>query len=201
VFSSLCRLIAAMALVAALSACVAGQSIDFKYQPTADGKVAEGGTVALQVEDERPYVTNKDQDPDYIGHYRGGFGNTWAVSTKDDRAFAEVMRNDLAAELQAMGLKLVPTDQAQSRIDVCIRDWNFDTYTNGRFWYLVDLSAKKADGTVIVQRSYKNEVVINGHFMTGAKSAFEEEMPKIYSGLVHRMLREDSVLVDGLKAR
>jgi hypothetical protein len=184
-----------------LSACVAGQSIDLRYIPDSQGKLVANDTIAVQVEDKRPYVLNKDKDPSYIGHYRAGFGNTWSVTTLGDRPLADVLRRDIAAELGALGFTVTTLEQAKSTIKVTIQDWNFDTYLNGRFWYKLDVLAKGGNGTVLAEKSMNDETVILGNFWTGAKYAFEEELPKIYNKVLRSLVRQDKALLDKLQGR
>ncbi|HXP98233.1 MAG TPA: hypothetical protein VN809_16080 [Telmatospirillum sp.] len=198
-FARLLRLIAAVSAAATLSACVAGQSIDLKYQEPVNKVAVQGNTVSVQVKDERPYVTNADKTPYYIGHYRAGFGNTWDVTTEGKKPLADLMTRDLGSELTSMGFQVAPADRSKSQIEVLIREWNFDTYINGKFWYLVEVNAKSAGGMVLSQKTLKDQIVIEGDVVTGAKYAFEEEMPKIYNRILRAMIRDNSALVDNLQ--
>lgn len=197
-FSSLYRL-AAIILALSGSPCVAGQSVDYKFHASTEEKIAEGQTVSVEVRDDRPVVKSKDMGPDYIGYSIDGVGHHLPISTKDGQPLAELVKNDVTAELQEMGFTVLPAGEAQSLIEISIQDWNFNRVMRVKFWYGLVLSAVRSDGSVIVYRAYSDTKVVAGGFLTEAKTAFEREMPKIYAGLIHKMLREDQVLVSGLK--
>ena len=132
----------------ALSACVAGQSIDLVHQVEFSTEVPLKTHVGLQVTDERPYVKNGEKSPSYIGHYRSGLGNTWDVTTKNQRPLAELVKNDLITDLRTLGFLVSSPEQTANRIKVAIMDWNFDTYVNGKFWYLIIVEGVRSDGQV-----------------------------------------------------
>ena len=184
-----------------LSACVACQSIDLKYAADSTQKVGNGTPIAVQVKDERPYVQNKNKTPDYIGSYRAGFGNKWDVSTKHDLPLAQIMEKDLTQELTDSGFAVKSFDAAVKKVQVLIKDWNFDTYINGRFTYAIDVNAIGDSGSPISHKTLHDEVVIEGNLMTGAKSAFEEEIPKIYNKILRQIISDDSALVSALQAQ
>lgn len=199
---NLLRRLAVLLAAASVSACVAGQSIDFKYQPEAAGMAAAGATVAVQVEDARPFVVNKDKREAYIGHYRAGFGNTWDVTTLNDRPLRDVLKDDISADLKSQGYSVAgPGQPGAGLLRVIVRDWNFDTYLNGDFWYELAVEATRPNGPQPVMRVVKDRVHIKGDVLTGARFAFERELPKHYSALLRRFLREDAEIQATLKGR
>ena len=91
--------------VLAISGCVAGQSLQTTYTPSAAAATA-GAKSAVQVvvTDDRPYVKNGDKPPHYIGKYRAGFGNPWERLHRERRAArARALARDLSAELGSLG--------------------------------------------------------------------------------------------------
>jgi hypothetical protein len=195
--SYMLRRVVVCAVSLTLSACVAGQSIDFKYAPAADVAKVRERQVSVAVDDRRPYVVSGEKAKAYIGHYRAGFGNTWAVTTLGDRPLAEVMQGDLNTLLAAKGFK---TASAGKTLAVTVRDWNFDTYINGKFWYEIGVQVKKADGTVAASQVFTDQVIINGNIMTGARFAFEDEMPKVYAKIMRRIVEGDTGIRTALEA-
>ncbi len=187
--------------MAALTACVAGQSIDFKYAADPATNVAAGQRVAVTVDDQRPYVTNKDKDPAFIGHYRAGFGNMWTVTTVNDRPLAQVMQDDLTLALTAQGFKTTAAGKGVKAIKVAILDWNFDTYINGKFWYELAVEVTGTDGRQLAKQVLKDKVTIEGSMLTGARFAFEDEMPKIYGKIMRQITRTDPTLSKAISAR
>ncbi len=184
-----------------LTACVAGQSIDFKYAADPATTVAAGQRISVIVDDQRPYVTNKDKDPAFIGHYRAGFGNMWTVTTVNDRPLSQVMQDDLTMALTAQGFKTAAAGKGVKAIKVTILDWNFDTYINGKFWYELAVEVTGTDGRQMAKQVLKDKVTIEGSMLTGARFAFEDEMPKIYGKIMRQITRTDPALARAISAR
>ena len=103
-----------------LQGCVVGQSIGLPYEAEKVGNQRSIGVV-VEVEDRRPFVLEGSKDPNYIGHYRAGFGNPWDVTTESDKALADIMQEDLVQELDALGFLsgAVFSDRAGQRRPVC----------------------------------------------------------------------------------
>jgi hypothetical protein len=185
-----------------LSACVAGQHIDLRYQPQGQAVSTRLNAVALQVSDQRSYVTNGDKKPWYIGHYRAGFGNTFDVSTRDKLALAEELRADLQKELDGLGYGYLQPGQGKAprTLEVEIRDWNFDAAINTRVWYELRATVRDAAGKVLAQDQIKKEEVVKGHFLTGAKSSMEKNLPLIYGKVLQELVRDNPKISAALRA-
>ncbi len=183
---------------ALLSGCVAGQKINIAYTPAACAPIAITQTASVQVNDQRPYVLNGDKNPQYIGHYRGGYGNTWAVGTASKQPLAQQIKKDILKELDVLG---VPVSNAQTsrRLNVKILDYNFDAYMNGRFWY--DIEARVLDDAdqVLAQTRVKDEHVIKGSFWVGPKYAFQKQVPILHHKIITRLLRDNPDIMNALK--
>lgn len=183
----------------ALAGCVAGQSLgtDYEAQPAA---VATGGSsVLLTVIEDRPYVKSGDKAPYYVGRYRAGFGNPWDVSTQDNVPLVDVLRGDIAEELVALGHPVKDSAPADRQMAVSIRDWNFDGYQNGEFWYDLLVTVRAADGAVLVNSVVKDKVGITGTLWEGAKGGFERDMPKLYPQVIRKLVRENAEVSAALK--
>lgn len=180
------RLAAFAGVVGALSGCVAGQSIPLNHKPLEPRHELRNIEVAVAVEDKRSFIVNGDKNPDYIGHYRGGYGNPWDVTTASDDALAERIRMDLVEELENMGFTV---GEPSKTLSVIIRQWNFDTYINGRFWYEIDVAVIGKGGNVLAKDTIKDEVKIKGSFWTGPTGAFEREIPRYYDQIIQDLLR------------
>jgi hypothetical protein len=183
----------------ALAGCVAGQSLgtDYEAQPAA---VATGGSsVLLTVTEDRPYVKSGDKAPYYVGRYRAGFGNPWDVSTQDNVPLVDVLRGDIAEELVALGHPVKDSAPADRQMAVSIRDWNFDGYQNGEFWYDLLVTVRAADGAVLVNSVVKDKVGITGTLWEGAKGGFERDMPKLYPQVIRKLVRENAEVSAALK--
>lgn len=179
-----------------LVGCVVGQTIPLDYQSQATS-VPISTSVGLNVSDDRPYVLSGDKQPTYLGIYRAGFGNTWDVNTKGKVPLADQMQEDLIEAFKSLG---VDAGSASGRaISVSIVDWNFDSYINGRFEYEIAVKLTDASGAVLYNQTLKDETVIKGNFMTGAKSAFEKGIPVEYDKVIVKLTRENQGLLNALR--
>lgn len=173
------------------SGCVAGQTIAIDYAPEMGGKPATAVAVAVQAQDQRPYIVNKDKKPSFIGIYRAGYGNTWSVTTRDQQPFAANVARDVAKDLQALGYQVTDPSSADRRLEITVVDWNFSTYINGNIWYEFLVVATDSQGKELARSTVKDESVIRGSVWVGPKYAFERDVPKIYATAIRRLVREN----------
>jgi hypothetical protein len=151
----------------------------------------------VEVEDRRPFVVDGDKDPYYIGHYRGGFGNPWDVTTASDRALAEIMQEDLVQELAALGFPGGAASPDRSLL-IEIRDFKFDSYVNGEFWYELEVTVFDENKNQLASSSLKDDAVIDGSAWAGAKGAMEEEIRQLYALMLRAIIRENDVVRSAL---
>ena len=182
-----------------LAGCVAGQSLQTEYEPPAAVAPTAGLSVSLTVADDRPYVKSGEKPAYYVGRYRAGFGNPWDVSTANEEALVSIVRRDIAEELVALGHPLKDAPAADRGLAVSIRDWNFDGYQNGKFWYDLLVTVRSPAGDVLVNSVVKDNIVISGTFWEGAKGGFEREMPKLYPQIIRKLVRENAEVSAALK--
>lgn len=181
-----------------LSGCVAGQQIKFGDLAPGSQEAPLGITVLVKVDDNRDFVRSGNKTPAYIGHYRAGLGNPWDVNTYQKKALAEIFREDLERELRSLGFNL-GTEQSEKKVQVIIKDWNFDTYMNGKIWYDIEVAVLAKDGQQLAIDKIKETKIIEGSVWVGAKYAFEEEVPKIYADIISRLVRQNSKILTALK--
>ncbi len=180
-------------------ACVAGQKVDLTYTPEVAQSGGEQGTVTVTVEDRREFVVSGDKDPAYIGHFRAGFGNPWDVKTEGEIPLAELIQRDLTADLEALGFT-VPAERTGRTLEITIQDWNFDSYTNVKFWYELQLRVTDEQGGVLHEATLKeDEIVIKGSAMVGPKYAFKREYPGIYESIIKKIARENEEIRSALR--
>lgn len=180
-----------------LGGCVAGQTLNYDYKPTAATDKASG-EVSVVVRDERTYVKDGNKGADYVGHYRAGFGNTWDVKTKGGMAFADVLARDLREEIEALGFT---TGSNGRSLQVAIKEWNMDTYLNAKFWYELVVAVVGPGGeTILAPQTLKEEKRIDGSIWVGPKYAVEKQMPVLYDQLVQALVRQNSEVLNALRA-
>lgn len=181
---------ALLASVSLAGGCVVGQSLptDYEAGPVA---VSNGISVSQKVRDERPYIKNGNKPPYFIGLYRGGYGNPFDVTTKDEQPLALLLERDLAKELLALGYEVVAPSEDAKTLDVAIGEWKFDAMINGRFAYELEVRVLGGDGEVLVKSTVKDAQYLKGSIWTGAKGAVEEKMPELYAGAIRKLVREN----------
>ena len=180
--------------------CVVGQKIPYTYTPEG-GKTVDGSTayaVSISVTDDRPYVVSGRKDSSFIGKYRGGFGNPWDVKTEDKIPLALSLQRDLAIELRQAGFTVVTAD-AQRRLVISIKDYNFDCFVNCRVWHNLHVEVKDNAGTLLHSRDVIAEQTVSGHVLTGPLGVMKEEMPKIYGKMIREIVRNDPALLAALQ--
>ena len=183
-----------------LAGCVAGQSIKMGYEPIS--VAAEKLDIAVQVlsDDQRSFVISGAKQPNYIGHYRAGFGNTWDVTTENKQPLTDNLRQSVSSDLTALGFTIV--EQGAKRVlKIVIQDWNFDTYMNGKMWYQIHVTVESAKGETLAEADLEETVVIEGSIWVGAKYAFERELPKIYMTVVKNIARDNKKILAALKSK
>ena len=190
------RLLIAALSAAALSGCVAGQSLQTTYEspvasaPTAEAKSAN--SVMITVTDDRSFVKNGEKPPYYLGKYRAGFGNPWDVKTENEEPLASIVARDLATDLAALDHEVKTAAPADRHLAVSIKDWNFDGYQNGRLWYDLQISVSDAGGAILATSVVQEAAYIKGSFWMGARGGFEREFPKLYPEIIRKIVRDNA---------
>jgi len=146
-----------------LSACAVGNQHDYTTampQLTVQGS----GSVAVAVQDQRPYILDHDKKENFCGLYRGGFGNPFDVTTKSGNPLATDFRNTIVAALKNRGLVAEPVESALALSDeeakqallaaakdhallLVIKEWKSDTYLNTALHYNLTLTVYDKAGS------------------------------------------------------
>ncbi len=190
------RLAFVVVVLIILEGCVAGQSIALPY----DAEKVESQSnvaVAVVVEDRRPLILDGDKAPNYIGHYRAGFGNTWDVTTESDLALADIMQQDLLEEVSGLGF-MTGVESPSRSLRVAMKGGMFETYMNGRFWYELVVTVFDEDSNSLASSNLQDDLPIAGNFWVGAKYAMEEEIPRLYGLMLKAIVRENDEILNAL---
>lgn len=178
-----------------LTGCATG--IEFDYAPESKRLPdLEGITFAVDVTDQRHYVTSGPQKPTYLGHTKDALG---AVHDQDGKlSLAEQVATDLRRELQSLGLVENPT-MPVTRIDVRIFDWNFDAGMRGRFWYDADVKVANSRGDPVAIVAVKDSKDMGGGFSDLARARIDEDIPGLYDEFLKRLVRENPEVQAAMK--
>ena len=179
-----------------LEGCVAGQSIALPYEAEKIGTQQAIGVV-VDVEDRRPFVLEGSKDPNYIGHYRAGFGNPWDVTTESKKALADILQEDLVQELDALGFSSGAASPNRSLL-IEIQDFNFNAYANGEFWYELDVAVFDENREQLASSNLVDNVIIEGSAWSGPKKAMEKEIPLLYALMLKAIIRENDEVMNAL---
>jgi hypothetical protein len=123
----------------------------------------------------------------------------WDVKTKSGEPLARLLERDLLEELQSLGFEIALSKPFKKTLQVSIKDWNFDTYINGKFWYHLMITVLDRENHILAESQLKDRVVVKGSVWVGAKYAFEKELPKIYSQIITKIVRENPKILTALQ--
>lgn len=124
------------------------------------------GKVVVVATDERPYVLNGKEKPQFVGQIRGGYGNPFQVLNQTGHPLADDVSASIAASLAAGGYSasadVVPkgetADQTIARVAagspdrivlVRMREMKSDGYASYAFYADVTVSVHDASGAVL----------------------------------------------------
>lgn len=192
------NLISVVGMVLFFSSCAVNQGILLQYSPEAHERIVSSKTISVNVSDERPFIKDMSKPSSYVGKFRGGYGNPWNAYTDGKVPLAQVFAQDLVKEVKALGLQMQEAN-ADRTIKVEIKDYNFDAYVNGRFWYEIKVSVLDQNNVVLKESTFKDEIELKGSVWIGPMAAFKNKLPEIHRDLIKKMIRENSQLIDTLR--
>jgi hypothetical protein len=156
-------------LLPLISGCAVG--VTHRYHDSiADVQATGTGSLAVVVQDARPYVVTGNKTPNFVGLSRDGHGIPFDVSTESGRPLADDIGASVCQSLRQKGFSCTMLEtQPKAMIDdtamktraveaarranaVCVlllflNEWKSDTYLNVALIYDVVLVALKADGS------------------------------------------------------
>jgi uncharacterized lipoprotein YajG len=180
------------AAVGGLEGCVS-RTVDLTYEAKSAAS-RPNVTVAVEVEDRRPFILDGDKDPDYLGHERSPAAIPFDVTTKSGLALADTMQQDLMEELDALGFR-TDADSPSRSLLVAIQDFNFDLYIiKGRFWYELDVAVFDQN----TQRLASSEVSGQTSLQRGDYEAKRTEIPQLYRMILKAIVRENDEIMSAL---
>jgi hypothetical protein len=181
-----------------ISGCACLSTIPLGYNPEGGSGIGSAHAVKVSVIDERSYVKSGAKRPTYIGHFRTEFGQPYDIFNAKRVELAKQFEADILKELNALGIN-TSDSAAEFKIRVDILEYNFDAYTNGKFWYEIKIAVLDANDKILADSLLKDERVIAGNYWTGPLVAFRRELPKLYQGIIKKLIRENSIIINALK--
>lgn len=208
------KLIFALAAVQMLlSGCAVGNKYDYRSQ-SLDLPISSGGSVAVAVSDQRPYVVGGDKTAVFVGLQRGGWGNPFDVETLSQGALADDFAATIAAALEAKGITVKPVmvapavngkkavqalaaSGADKSLLVSLREWKSDTMQNVAMIYDVKAQVLDARGNPIAENAVYGRDNLGGDFWDPPSHA-RAAVPQAYRRILETLLG-DPKIVDALK--
>jgi hypothetical protein len=156
------RLIAVIGSCLLLSACAIGVTFDYRNAVPALA-AATNKTVVVVAIDQRPYVLAGSNTPQWVGMFRGGFGNPFGAHTESGAPFSDDVAVAVTSGLRAKGINAVLASSAnangagQRRLKITIKDWKSDTMYNTLIRYDLRAEVTDAAGTVLASNTLADE--------------------------------------------
>ena len=196
-----------------LSGCAVGNKYDYRSQ-TPELPVSSGGSVAVAVSDQRPYVVSGDKTSMFVGLQRGGFGNPFDVETLSREPLADDFTATIVAALESKGITVKPVMVAPSVNDrkaiqalaasgadktllVSLREWKSDTAMNVAFMYDVKAEVFDAQGKSIAENAVNGRDNLGGSALNAPGHA-RKAVPEAYRRVLESLLGDPKIL-DALK--
>ena len=163
---------AIVAVSVVLGGCAFGRTYSYSDASVNIPNAASGsGSVALAVQDRRPYVLSGNKPEKFVGLMRGGFGNPFDVNTQSGGPLSTEIRDSLARSLKAKGYNVtaVNVDPRESSTDarrrlagsaskavlVTLNEWKSDTMMNTAIHYDASIAVLGPKGEELATNSVK----------------------------------------------
>jgi hypothetical protein len=167
------------------------------------------GWVAIAVDDRREAIVRGDKTPDFVGLSRGGYGNTFDVTTASEQALAVDFAETVARGLQQAGYRVsvVPSQRGQTPAKVMaqlarsgagrflllrLNQWRSDTYQNTALDYDVVAMAFDGRGGVLAEKQLKGRDNLGGSFWNPPAHA-KSAVPQAFQQKLEMLLNDPSI--------
>lgn len=156
-----------------LGGCAFGRTYSYADAPiNIPGPSVSSTTVAIGVQDRRPYVLSGGKSERFVGLMRGGFGNPFDVNTQSGAALASEMRDAVARAMKGKGYSVMPItlsphdaastarrkvaeSGAKRGVLITFTEWKSDSMMNTAVHYDVALSVLNEKGEPVATNSLK----------------------------------------------
>jgi hypothetical protein len=186
-----------------LGACAVGNKHEYSG-PAPDVTVPSGNSIAVGVQDQRSYVTGGNKTETFVGLSRGGFGNTFDVTTASGKPLADDFRTTIAQVFKRNGVSvkeiairptesgsearqaLVKLGQARSLL-LTLTEWKSDTYMVTLLHYDIRLAVFDSAGKVLGEQSLQGTDSLGSSAINPPGHA-REAIPPAYKKKLEQLL-------------
>lgn len=204
--SGIIRSIAVLSLGLLVTGCAVGRKISYhETQPVLS--VSGTSQIAVAAQDNRPYVKNGEKTNNYVGNFRGGFGNPWDVTTASGQPLAEDMSSVICASFRKQGFscKTVTVGPNESNVAVklekehadkllllTINQWYSSTYQNTGLEYDLNLNVMNGSGRTLAEKKLQGDDNLGGSAWNPPAHAVEA-VPQAYKSKLELLLNDPAV--------
>lgn len=183
--SSFVRCFLFLSLLALTYGCAVRNVYDYRSTPVVL-PVKGSYALSLKVDDQRPYVLSGKKDANFVGLRRGGYGNPFNVTTASNKPLADDVFVALTQSLTNAGYSLQDSGQASRNLELTIREWKSDVFTNLKILFDVDLTVYGSAGQMLAKSTITGEEAAGGGAMMAQHSesvrrAFEAKMALLFA--------------------
>lgn len=139
--------------------------------------------LSVAVIDERPYILSGEKRDNFIGLYRGSFGEPHDALMEGGTSLAQVIERDLKADLRSAGFAVMEGN-AERLVEVSVQEYKYDCYVNCRVWHSLHVRIKDPSGTTLYEADVEDKRDVMGGSFSGYKPALSKELPKIYAKMI-----------------
>jgi hypothetical protein len=166
-------------------------------------------SVAVAILDERPYILNRERDPNYVGIMRGGYGNPFVTRTESGEPLADDMLATLSESLRSRGFSVIQlktsttdsqasimkrfsTSGADRLILMQMKEWQSDYlpkgFANERSHLFIDLKFNVFDRNRVslARKQLREEITLPSGWP-------ENTVPDVYQGKLRRLLNDSRI--------
>ncbi len=194
-------------------ACAVG--VQHRYDTTnAVINVTTEQSVAVAVQDSRPYVLSGNKPTEFVGLSRGGFGNPFDVTTSSGRPLAQDMTMSIVSALSEKKIAasaimlpqgadattvqaLLIKSSADRKIWMILTEWKADTYGTTALLYDVTLRILGPDGQERGKKRIEGKDNLGGGVINMPEYS-REALPKAFRNKLEELLN-DPVTAAALK--
>jgi hypothetical protein len=168
-----------LALIA-LTGCAVGNTHQYAQRGlTLPVQAATVSSIAVGVQDQRPYVVNGRKAGTFVGLQRAGFGNPWDINTASGQPLADDIRGTITTALERNGAQVIPvtlpinldTNSASQRVlsygsnrsvMVGIKEWKSDTYSRTGLEFDMHVAVRDREGRLLGENRIRGAETLGG---------------------------------------